>query len=74
MAWEHDLKDGYVLVNKKKAEVCLHCGERLYAEEIVRSFEEIRKKLKSQELSDFKPLVQSVTVSENWPNKSIQPT
>lgn len=59
---------------KVEAEVCLHCGERLYAEEVVRSFEEIRKKLKNQELSNFKPLGQSVTVSVDWPNKCIQPT
>ncbi len=26
------------------AEVCLHCGERLYAEETVRFFEQIRNK------------------------------
>lgn len=56
------------------AEVCLHCGERLYAEEVVRSFEEIRNKLKKQDLSDFRNLGQSFTVSENWPNKAIQPT
>ncbi len=30
---------------KVAAEVCLHCGERLYAEDVVRSFEEIRAKL-----------------------------
>jgi len=29
------------------AEVCLHCGERLYSMETVRLFEEIRRKLKS---------------------------
>jgi YgiT-type zinc finger domain-containing protein len=25
-----------------RAEVCLHCGERLYAEETVRKFEKVR--------------------------------
>jgi len=59
---------------KVKAEVCLHCGERLYAEETVMSFEEIRKMLKSQELATFKPLGQSVTVPENWHNNAIQPS
>ena len=29
---------------KVKAEVCLHCGERLYRPETVSRFEEIRKK------------------------------
>lgn len=28
---------------KVKAEICLHCGERLYKEEIVKRFEQIRK-------------------------------
>lgn len=28
-----------------KAEVCSHCGERLFSEETVRRFKEIRKKL-----------------------------
>jgi YgiT-type zinc finger domain-containing protein len=30
---------------KVKAEVCVHCGERLYSQETVTLFEEIRKKL-----------------------------
>ena len=41
------------------AEVCLHCGERLYAQDTVRLFEQIRGKLERQELSNFKPLGQS---------------
>ncbi len=52
------------------AEVCLHCGERLYAEETVRLFQQIRNKLKLQELLDFQPLGQSFTVNSNWPNKA----
>ena len=48
------------------AEVCLHCGERLYAEETVRLFQQIRNKLKLQELLDFQPLGQSFTVNGNW--------
>jgi len=56
------------------AEVCLHCGEKLYTEDVVRSFEEIRGKLQKQEFSHFKMLGQSFTVEENWPNKAIQPT
>ena len=38
------------------AEVCLHCGERLYSQETVRRFEEIRAKLERQETADFEPL------------------
>ena len=41
------------------AEVCRHCGERLYAEDTVRYFEKIRSKLSRQELSDFQPLGRS---------------
>ena len=56
------------------AEVCLHCGERLYAEDVVKSFEAIRNKLREQEFSHLKMLGQSFTVEEDWPNKAIQPT
>lgn len=44
------------------AEVCLHCGERLYTEDTVRLFEQVRAKLKRQELTDFQPLGQSFTI------------
>ena len=40
---------GNTVSMKVTAEVCLHCGERLYAEEVVKSFEEIRGKLRKQE-------------------------
>lgn len=56
------------------AEVCLHCGERLYAEEVVRHFEEIRTKLQRQEFEHLKPIGRSFTVTSDWPNTSIQPT
>ncbi len=59
---------------KVSAEVCTHCGERLYDENVVKSFEEIRGKLQKQEFNLFKNLGQSFTVSENWPNKAIMPT
>lgn len=39
-----------------RAEVCLRCGERLYSQETVRQFEEIRARLKRQETADFQPL------------------
>ena len=58
---------------KVEAEVCLQCGERLYTEEIIKSFEEIRDKLRKKEFSNLKTLGQSFTVEQNWPNKSIQP-
>ena len=51
-------------VLRLNAEVCLHCGERLYAEEAVRFFEKVRNKLKYQELSGFQPLGQSFKVED----------
>ena len=38
------------------AEVCEHCGERLYSQDTVRRFEEIRAKLERQETKEFQPL------------------
>ena len=38
---------------KVKAEVCLHCGERLYAPEVIARFEDVRKKLKEGKIKDF---------------------
>ena len=35
------------------AEVCLHCGERLYSEDTVRRFEQIRDKLARRETAEF---------------------
>ncbi|MCF8038991.1 MAG: YgiT-type zinc finger protein [Desulfohalobiaceae bacterium] len=69
------LKGGGNTVSVKvSAEVCLHCGERLYAEDVVRTFEEIRGKLQKQDFSHVKILGQSYTVKDDWPNKDIQPT
>jgi len=65
---------GHTVTMKVIAEVCEHCGERLYAEDVVMSFEEIRGKLRNQEFTRFKLLGQSFTVAEDWPNESIQPT
>ena len=59
---------------KVSAEVCLHCGERLYTEDVVRTFEEIRGKLQKRDFSHLKTLGQSFTVEEDWPNEAIQPT
>jgi YgiT-type zinc finger domain-containing protein len=42
-----------------RAEVCLHCGERLYSRETVNRFEQIRNKLARQEVSEFAPLGRS---------------
>lgn len=45
------------------AEVCLGCGERLYALETVQRFDEIRAKLERQETGEFEPLGQSFRVA-----------
>ena len=49
----------HIAVLNVRAEVCLRCGERLYTEETVRRFEEIRAKLERQDTADFEPLGQS---------------
>jgi YgiT-type zinc finger domain-containing protein len=45
-----------------RAEVCLRCGERLYASETIRRFEQIRAKLERQEVAEFQLLGQSFKV------------
>ena len=35
------------------AEVCLHCGERLYSPEVISRFDEIRKKLREDNVEKF---------------------
>jgi YgiT-type zinc finger domain-containing protein len=45
-----------------QAEVCLHCGERLYSPETVKRFEQIRNKLQRKEVEEFQPLGQSFQV------------
>jgi len=52
-----------VAVIKVRAEVCLSCGERLYSQETVRRFEEIRNKLERQEVEDFRQLGRSFQVA-----------
>ena len=50
-------------VVKIHAWVCLHCGERLYFEEQVRIFENIRSKLARDETQDYLHLGKSYQVS-----------
>lgn len=65
---------GNMMSLKVTAEVCQDCGERLYAEDVVRSFAEIRMKLQKGEFDHFKPLGQSFTVDKDWPNQAIEPS
>lgn len=53
----------HTAVIQVQAEVCLHCGERLYSAATVRRFEEIRAKLERQEVGDFQPLGRSFKVA-----------
>lgn len=41
---------------KVTAEVCLHCGERLYSQDTIIRFEEIRKKLQDDDVEEFVPI------------------
>ena len=41
------------------AEVCLGCGERLYSEQTVHRFEEIRRKLEREEVADLQAVGRS---------------
>ena len=50
-------------VVKVRAEVCQHCGERLYSKETVRRFEEIRAKLRRHETRGFRRLGHSYEVA-----------
>lgn len=52
----------HVAVITVRAEVCLHCGERLYSKETVCLFEQIRAKLARQEVAGFQPLGRSFQV------------
>ena len=45
------------------AEVCLHCGERLYSPETVRRFEDIRSKLTREDTKTFEPVGQAFQVA-----------
>jgi len=46
-----------------RADVCLHCGERLHSRETVKLFEEIRGKLMRKEVSNFQPVGRSFQVA-----------
>ena len=52
----------HTAVLRVKAEVCQHCGERLYSKRTIKLFEEIRAKLERQETQDFQPLGRSFQV------------
>lgn len=45
------------------AEVCLHCGERLYSSETIRRFEEVREKLERRETAGLQEIGRSYKVA-----------
>lgn len=45
------------------AAVCLKCGERLYAPETIKHFEEIRERLKKNAVEGFKPIGKTYSVA-----------
>lgn len=53
----------HTAVLRVPAEVCLQCGERLYSQETVRRFEEVRKKLQLQEVENFQRLGKSFQIA-----------
>jgi YgiT-type zinc finger domain-containing protein len=53
----------HTAILKVRAEVCLHCGERLYSQETVKLFEEIRRKLERKDVANFQPIGQSFQVT-----------
>jgi len=57
-----------------QAEVCLHCGERLYAEETVRFFQMVRNRLEREELFGFEPLGKSFKINSKLPNQTLHRT
>ncbi len=52
----------HIAVLRVRVAVCLHCGERLYSEETVRRFEDIRAKLERQETAEFQLMGRSFQV------------
>ena len=50
---------------KVTAEVCLHCGERLYSQEAVKYFEEIRRKLGRKDVANFQLIGHAFRVTDS---------
>jgi YgiT-type zinc finger domain-containing protein len=46
-----------------RAEVCLHCGERLYPPETISRFEDIRRKLTDEDVSEFESIGKTYQVA-----------
>ncbi len=55
--------NGNTAIVKVKAEVCLHCGERLYTPDVIAKFEDVRNKLKEGKIKDFIEIGKSYQVA-----------
>ena len=61
---EKPLRGGrHTAVVHVRAEVCLHCGERLYDQQTARRFQEIRDKLSHRQTGEFRRIGQSFEVA-----------
>ncbi|MBI5184827.1 MAG: YgiT-type zinc finger protein [Nitrospinae bacterium] len=47
------------------ADVCMHCGERLYSQDVVQKFEQIRAKLAQQDTSEFVEAGKAYQIARN---------
>lgn len=54
--------DNTAIINVN-AEVCQHCGERLFSTDIIRKFEEIRKNLKKKQTDGYTLVGQSYVIN-----------
>lgn len=55
--------NGNTALVRVMADVCLHCGERLYAPEVIAKFEDVRKRLKEGKVDDFTEIGKSYQVA-----------
>lgn len=46
-----------------KAEVCDHCGERLYSPDTASRFDEVRRKLGEEDVDEFQPIGKTYQVA-----------
>ena len=53
----------HTAVVRVRAEVCLHCGERLYTPDTVKRFEEVRSKLAREDTEEFESVGQTFQVA-----------
>ncbi len=55
--------NGNTAIVKVKADVCLHCGERLYAPDVIAKFEDVRERLREGKIENFIEIGKSYQVA-----------